>query len=190
MEFSALNWPITAHTHSEIIKRQIGIEKVNSKTLLTTDWLAKGMNCFFDPTFCYYQVNAIDFNFQTGRKNISMGIKTNLSTELSTEEADNLGSRVLTTWCVVFSVEAALIISGNLYALAIIITGYFDLVRHFTVSLAFTEITRGLTALNLWSHLACDIQMNLDSVWTIVNCSKHYRLSAMYYHYAFWLQSL
>ena len=105
------------------------------------------MNCFFDPTFCYYQVNAIDFNFQTGRKNISMGIKTNLSTELSTEEADNLDSRVLTTWCVVFSVEAALIISGNLYALAVIITGYFDLVRYFTVSLAVTEITRGLTAL-------------------------------------------
>ena len=147
MEFSALNWPITAHTHSEIIKRQIGLEKVNLKAFLTTDWLARGMNCFFDPTFCYYQVNAIDFNFQTGRKNISMGIKTNLSTELSTEEGDNLGSRVLTTWCVVFSVEAALIISGNLYALAVIITGYFDLVRYFTVSLAVTEITRGLTAL-------------------------------------------
>ena len=76
-----------------------------------------------------------------------MGIKTNLSTELSTEEADNLGSRVLTAWGVVFSVEAALVISGNLYALAVMIRGYFDLVRYFTVSLAFTEIIRGLTAL-------------------------------------------
>ena len=105
------------------------------------------MNCFFDPIFCYYQVNAIDFSFQTGRKNISMGIKTNLSTELSKEEADNLDSRVLTAWGVVFSVEAALVISGNLYVLAVIIRGYFDLVRYFTVSLAFTEIIRGLTAL-------------------------------------------
>ena len=76
-----------------------------------------------------------------------MGIKTNLSTELSTEEADNLGSRVLTAWGVVFFVEAALVISGNLYALAVMIRGYFDLVRYFTVSLAFTEIIRGLTAL-------------------------------------------
>lgn len=76
-----------------------------------------------------------------------MGVNTNFSTELSTEEADNLGSRVLTAWCVVFSVEAALIISGNLYAFVVIIRGYFDLVRYFTVSLAFAEIIRGFTTL-------------------------------------------
>lgn len=76
-----------------------------------------------------------------------MGVNTNFSTELSTEEADNLDSRVLTAWCVVFSVEAALIISGNLYAFVVIIRGYFDLVRYFTVSLAFAEIIRGFTTL-------------------------------------------
>ena len=76
-----------------------------------------------------------------------MGVNTKFSTELSTEEADNLGSRVLTAWCVVFSVEAALIVSGNLYAFVAIIRGYFDLVRYLTVSLAFTEIIRGFTAL-------------------------------------------
>jgi len=76
-----------------------------------------------------------------------MGANKDLLTEISTEEADNLGSRVLTTWCVVFSVEAALTVSGNLWAFVVIIRGYFDLVRYFTVGLAFTEIIRGFTAL-------------------------------------------
>lgn len=79
--------------------------------------------------------------------NTSMGVKTNFSTKTSNEEADNLGSSVLTAWCLVFSVEAALIISGNLYATTFIIRGYFDLVKYFTVSLAFTEIIRGFTAI-------------------------------------------
>ena len=99
-----------------------------------------------NPFFCHYQINTIHFNFQTRRMNISMDVNINFSTQLSTEEADNLGSRVLTAWCVVFSVEAALLISGNLYAFVVIVRGYFDLVRYFTVSLAFTEIIRGFTA--------------------------------------------
>lgn len=70
-----------------------------------------------------------------------------ISTETSTLEADNLGLNVPTAWCVVFSVEAALIIFGNLYALVFLIRGRFDLVRYFAVSLAFTEIINGFVAI-------------------------------------------
>ena len=79
--------------------------------------------------------------------NVSVGANKNFPTELSTKEADNLSLRVLTTWWMVFSVEAGLTISGNLWAFVVIIRGYFDLVRYFTASLAFTEIIRGFTAL-------------------------------------------
>lgn len=76
-----------------------------------------------------------------------MGAKTSLSTKTSSEEENNLGSTVLTAWWVIFSVEAALVIFGNIYAIVFLIRGHFDHVRYFAVSLAFTEIIRGFAAL-------------------------------------------
>ena len=79
--------------------------------------------------------------------NTYFGTKKSPSMKTSTEEANNLGSTVLTAWCVIFSVEAALIIFGNIYAIVFLIKGHFDLVRYFAVSLAFTEIIRGFAAI-------------------------------------------
>ncbi|KAL9979268.1 hypothetical protein ACROYT_G016906 [Oculina patagonica] len=93
----------------------------------------------------FSQTHLSSFQFQ--RMSTYLGAKTSSSTKTSTEEASNVGSTVLTAWWVIFSVEAALVIFGNIYAIVFLIRGHFDHVRYFTVSLAFTEIIRGFAAL-------------------------------------------
>lgn len=79
--------------------------------------------------------------------NTYMGSKTSPSTKTSVKEANKFGSTVLTSWWVIFSVEAVLVIFGNIYAIVFLLRGHFDRVRYFAVSLALTEIIRSLSAL-------------------------------------------
>ena len=72
-------------------------------------------------------------------------------------------STILTAWCVVFSVEAVVIMALNIYAIVFLIRGTFDRVRYFAVSFAFIDVMRGCVAIAIvlgllrWDGIDCKV---------------------------------
>lgn len=72
----------------------------------------------------------------------------NLSSQPSSDGTDKfVGSTIIAAWSMIFSVEAALVITVNIYTIGFLVRGYFDRVRYFAVSFAFIDIIRGCAAM-------------------------------------------
>ena len=101
--------------------------------------LSFGLSLYFVHSFVHF--HSMNFSMETS------------SSSLSNKELNSFGFKVLTAWCVVFITEATLILLGNLYAIAFLIRGRFNLVRYFAISLSFTDILRGLAAVAIFLGL-------------------------------------